>query len=121
MIKTIICDIDGVIFKYSSNGTDAIINENPVLLPGVKEQFNEWEMAGHKIILITGRRESIRERTEATLCDFGIPFDILLMGYADRGRVLINDIGGKGQCKAHAVSILRDGGFTEVEWKEVGL
>jgi len=120
-MKTIICDIDGVIFKYSPNGTDAIINENPVLLPGVKEQFNEWEKAGHKIILITGRRESVREWTEATLCDFGIPFDVLLMGYTDRGRVLINDIGGKGHCKAHAVSIPRDEGFTEVEWKEVGL
>ena len=120
-MKTIICDIDGVIFKFSPKGTDAIINENPVLLPGVKEQFNKWEMAGHKIILITGRRESIREWTEATLCDFGIPFDVLLMGYADRGRVLINDVGGKGQCKAHAVSIPRDEGFEKFDWSEVKL
>ena len=120
-MKTIICDIDGVIFKYSPNGTDAIINEKPVLLPGVKEQFNEWEKAGHKIILITGRRESVREWTEATLCAFGIPFDVLLMGYTDRGRVLINDVGGKGQCKAHAVSLPRDEGFEKFDWSEVKL
>ena len=120
-MKTIICDIDGTIFKYSSDGTYHIINENPVLLPGVKEQFNKWEMAGHKIILITGRRESIREWTEAALCDFGIPFDVLLMGYTDRGRVLINDVGGKGQCKAHAVSIPRDEGFEKINWSEVKL
>ena len=66
-MKTIICDIDGVIFKYSSKGTDAIMNKDPILLPGVKEQFNKWEMAGHKIVLITGRRESTRNWTEATL------------------------------------------------------
>jgi len=120
-MKTIICDIDGVIFKYSPKGTDAIMNENSVLLPGVKEQFNEWEKAGHKIILITGRRESVRNQTEFILCDFGIPFDVLLMGYTDKGRVLINDVGGKGQCKAHAVSIPRDEGFEKINWSEVKL
>ena len=66
-MKTIICDIDGTIFKYSPNGHDAIANEDPELLPGAKEKFTAWEMAGHRIVLITGRRESVRELTEATL------------------------------------------------------
>ena len=120
-MKTIICDIDGVIFKYSPNGTDAIINERPVLLPGVKEQFNEWEKAGHKIILITGRRESERKRTQYELNRFHIPYDMLIMGFADTGRVLINDIGSHGQYKAHAVSLPRDQGFNEYDWNKVGL
>ena len=120
-MKTIICDIDGTIFKYSPRGTDQIVNEDPILLPGVVEQFHEWEMKGCRIILITGRRESLREYTEACLTDFGIPFDVLLMGYADTGRVLINDINWKGKIKAHCVNLVRDEGFVDRDFKEVGL
>ena len=46
---------------------------------------------------------------------------MLIMGFADTGRVLINDIGKQGQCKAHAVSLPRDQGFNEYDWGEVGL
>ena len=120
-MKTIICDIDGTIFKYSPNGHDAIANEEPVLLPGVKEHFKRWENTGHRIILITGRRESERTRTEEELRYFHIPYDMLIMGFADTGRVLINDIGGQGQCKAHAVSLPRNQGFDKFDWQEVGL
>ena len=120
-MKTIICDIDGTIFKYSPNGHDAIANGEPEILPGVKERFNSWEMAGHRIILMTGRRESVRELTEATLVDFGIPFDTLLMGHADSGRILINDVGGSGNCKAHSISIPRDEGFNQTNWENIGL
>ena len=41
------------------------------------------------------------------------------MGYADSGRVLINDEGSK--TKAHAVSLERDKGFKEYDWRKVGL
>ena len=120
-MKTIICDIDGTIFKYSRQGTYAIVNEDPIPLPGVVNQFNEWEMQGCKIILITGRRESLREHTEACLTDYGIPFDILLMGYADTGRVLINDKNSKGKIKGHVVNLERDVGMKWTNWEEVGL
>ena len=88
-MKTIICDIDGTIFQYSPEGTAQIVQENPTLLPGVLQKFNEWEMKGCRIILITGRRESLREHTEACLTDFGIPFDILIMGFADTVECLL--------------------------------
>ena len=120
-MKTIVCDIDGTIFKYSPNGHDAIANDEPELLPGVKERFTAWEMSGHRIILITGRRESVRDITEATLVDYGIPFDTLLMGHADSGRILINDVGKQGNCKAHAVSLERDLGMDKEDWSKVGL
>ena len=121
-MKTIICDIDGTIFKYSPKGTAEIISEEPILLPGVVEKFNEWEMKGCRIILITGRRESLREHTEACLTECGIPFDVLLMGYADTGRVLINDINWKGKVKAHAVNLKRDEGFRNIDdWSDVDL
>ena len=118
-MKTIICDIDGTIVEYMGAGHIAIIENEHQILPGVREMFRAWECAGHRIILITGRRESVRERTESELRRLGIPFDMLLMGYADSGRILINDIGSK--VKAHAVNVTRDAGWNEVDWAEVGL
>ena len=118
-MKTIICDIDGTITKYMGGGHLAIRNQEHEVLPGVVEKFRKWEAQGHRIILITGRRESVRVTTECELERLGIPLDILLMGYADSGRVLINDIGSK--IKAHAVNVERDAGFVDTDWGEVGL
>ena len=121
-MKTIICDIDGTILRYNAGGHDAIANEEAELLPRVKERFKAWENAGHRIIIMTGRRESVRDITEATLVDLGIPFDTLLMGHADTGRILINDVGQRGNCKAHAISLGRDAGMIDNEqFEKVGL
>ena len=51
----------------------------------------------------------------------GIPFDILIMGFADTGRVLINDINWQGKVKAHAVNLQRDEGFENVDWEKYEL
>ena len=117
-MKTIICDIDGTIFKYQG-GTPEVTNNRVEPLPGVIKQMNQWEMEGCRIILITGRRESLRKKTENDLQRFGIPYDVLLMGYADSGRVLINDEGSR--IKAHSVSIPRDNEFKDYDWREAGL
>ena len=113
--KTIFCDIDGTLVKYTGEGHLGIMNTEHELLPGVYKRMRKWEVLGHRIILITGRRESIRERTESELRRLGIPFDILLMGYADSGRILINDVGLK--VKAHAVNVPRDMGWENADWK----
>ena len=118
-MKTIICDIDGTITEYMGGGHTAIMENEHQILPGVRERFRSWEAQGHRIILITGRRESVRERTESELRRLGIPFDTLLMGHADSGRILINDIGF--QVKAHAVNIPRDEGWDNADWGEVDL
>ena len=118
-MKTIICDIDGTITEYMGGGHTAIIENEHQILPGVRERFRSWEAQGHRIILITGRRESVRERTESELRRLGIPFDILLMGYADSGRILINDVGPR--VKAHAVNVPRDEGWDDADWDEVDL
>ena len=118
-MKTIICDIDGTLTKYMGGGHKAIIENEHEVLPGVVDMMRHWESQGHRIILITGRRESVRERTESELRRLGIPFDILLMVYADSGRVLINDIGFR--VKAHAVNVTRDAGWTDIDWKSVDL
>ena len=117
-MKTVICDIDGTIFKYLG-GTPDVTKGEALPLPGVIEQLNQWELEGSKIILITGRRESLRNKTENDLQRHGIPYDLLLMGYADSGRVVINDEGSK--VKAHSVSLPRDEGFAVYDWREVGL
>ena len=118
-MKTIICDIDGTLVKYTGEGHLGIVNKEHELLPGVYDRMRKWEAQGHRIIIITGRRESVRERTESELRRLGIPFDILLMGYADSGRILINDVGLR--VKAHAVNVPRDVGWDEADWGEVDL
>ena len=117
-MKTIICDIDGTIVKYHKNYLN-MLTKGHIPLPGVIQRMNNWEKIGHKIILITGRRENLREITERELTNLGVPFDYLIMGCADQGRVLINDEGSK--VKAHAVSLKRDEGFDNYDWSEVGL
>jgi phosphoglycolate phosphatase-like HAD superfamily hydrolase len=120
-MKTVIVDIDGTLTKYMNGGHKAIMHQDHEALPGVVEKMREWESLGHRIVLMTGRRESVRQRTEDELRRLGIPFDQLLMGHADTGRILINDIGNKGNTKCHAIPVQRDGGFEKTNWKVCGL
>ena len=119
-MKTVICDIDGTLLDYLHDKSAEERGEH-IPLPGAVEKMRQWEVMGCRIIIITGRRESERARTVAELEKARIPYDTLLMGYADSGRVLINDVGKHGNCKAHAVSLPRDQGFNEYDWSEVGL
>jgi|TARA_R110000744_G_scaffold87480_6_gene170769 hypothetical protein len=118
-MKTIICDIDGTLLNYLHD--KPLVYRDHVALPGAVEKMRSWEAKGHRIIIITGRRESERAKTVVELEQARIPYDMLLMGFADTGRVLINDVGSKGNCKAHAVSLPRDEGFDEYDWTQVGL
>ena len=121
-MKTIICDIDGTLLDYQHDTLPhSGHTRDHIALPGVVKKMRQWEVQGCRIIIITGRRESERARTEKDLRYHNIPYDMLIMGFADTGRVLINDVGGKGECKAHAVSLPRDQGFDEFDWSEVGL
>jgi len=117
-MKTIICDIDGTLVAHMKDAK-GITSKLHQELPGVVERMNRWENQGCRIILITGRRENLRRITEKALTSLGIPFDMLLMGFADTGRVLINDEGS--YTKAHAVSLKRDAGFDDFNWETVGL
>jgi len=88
--KTIFCDIDGTLIKHHGNLTKAMQNPGE-LLEGTIETLNNWEKKGYKIILTTGRKESMRACTEKLLFDLGIFYDYLLMGIGGGERVLIND------------------------------
>ena len=116
---TIFSDIDGTIWKHeydvrhSMNGTQR-------LLAGVFDSFLDWHRQGFKIILTTGRPESLREETERQLRELGIFYNQLVMDCGPGPRVLINDMEERSTetkftSKAHAVSLIRDHGMENVK------
>lgn len=88
--RTIICDIDGVIFRYYGGIHEQHLKK-PYVLPGVRKKFKEWDIEGCHIILMTGRRVSVRKETEKQLSEAGVFYDELVMGVGGGVRVLIND------------------------------
>jgi hypothetical protein len=115
MKKTIFLDIDGCIFKHKGN-LSAQILQSEELLDGVLDKLNEWDAEGHKIILLTGRKESMRKFTEEQLIKHGIYYDQLVMGLNRGERVLINDIKPNNTMRvACAIEIPRNEGLTSIK------
>jgi len=110
--KTIICDIDGCILQHMGS-LYKMQTDPPILLNGVKEKFDEWDKKAYKIVLLTGRKESMREITEKQLRSHGLFWDVLVMGATRGQRVLINDLkpssDGPTAC---AVNLIRDEGLS---------
>jgi mannose-6-phosphate isomerase len=109
--KTVFCDIDGTLLKHHG---DAIANASsvPEILPGVLKSLQEWERRNYKIVLITGRKESQRNITEATLQSLHIPYDHLLMGLPNGDRVIVNDRKPNAtRPSAYAISPARNAGL----------
>jgi len=109
--KTIFCDIDGTIWKHQ--GDVSLQNsQNNILLPNIKKAICEWESKCYKIILTTGRKESLRSITESELTRLGIVYDQLIMGIGGGDRILINDRkpnGVKNTC--YALNVVRNNGI----------
>ena len=86
------------------------------LLPGTLEKLWAWDARGHKIILTTARKESLRARTERELEELGIIYDQLIMGLTSGPRYLINDVpdGHEGK-KAIEINLPRNQGIRGVE------
>jgi ribonucleotide monophosphatase NagD (HAD superfamily) len=112
--KTIILDIDGVIFKHLGAGLSQQL-ESCQVLPGVINFFNDQEKQGNGILLLTARKESHRAETEAQLRNAGLFWDLLVMGAAPGPRVLINDVKGRfTENTATAINVLRNEGLENV-------
>jgi uncharacterized HAD superfamily protein len=90
MKKTLFIDIDGTLVRHKGNLSNVYLEE-PELLPGVIDKLNKWNADGHKIILTTGRPESMRKITNEQLEKFGIFYDQLIMGLTRGERIVIND------------------------------
>jgi hypothetical protein len=119
--KTIFCDIDGtLVFQFPFDEFD----ENKVeVLPGVAEKFKEWKDEDHYIVLTTARPEEMREGTIKQMELAGIHFNQLVMGIGREERYLINNSEKLTPevSRAIGISVKRDGGFTDIDFKSIGL
>ena len=105
--KTIFCDIDGTLWNHVGGVPDQATCKSHELLPNTKEAIDRWDRLGYRIILTTGRKESLRPKTENELLRLGM-FDKLIMGLGG-GAELINDRkpnGDKNTC--YAVNVVRN-------------
>ena len=113
--KTVICDIDGTLIHH--NPPSVLANEShiPELLEGTIDKLNEWERNGYNIILLTGRKESMRRVTEKQLSQLGIYYDQLIMGVGGGPRYLINDYKPDRTEAAFAINVERNKGIREIK------
>ena len=113
---TIFCDIDGTLIKHAHPSEAAKNNYKATLLEGTIEKLLEWERKGYRIILTTGRKESMRPQTIKQLQEVGIVYDLLVMGFGSGPRYLINDRRPEnGQDSAFAVNVDRNEGIKNID------
>ena len=114
--KTIFCDIDGTLIKHHGS-LSAQVNKKPEILEGTLKKFDEWDRMCYNIILVTGRKESLRKFTEGQLASLGIVYDQLIMGLGGGPRYLINDLKPHKpeMTTAVAINLPRNKGIGDVE------
>jgi len=109
--KTIFCDIDGTLWTHQGDLFSQGKGNN-TLLPFATEAITEWERRGYTIILVTGRKESMRRVTEAELQRLGIVYDQLIMGLGGGDRIIVNDRKyGSSRNTCFAVNVARNKGI----------
>ena len=113
-MKTLFIDIDGTILKHQGTFSEISMKE-ATLLPDARDRLNEWCSKEYKIILTTGRRESMRKTTELQLGRLGIPYDQLVMGLSKGNRIVVNDRRPNGDDTAFAINVNRDYGLGDIE------
>jgi len=119
--KTLFIDLDGTILKHAHSISSAL-ESSPILLPGVREKLNEWDSSGYKIILVTARKESTRQKTQNQLQELGVAWDYLIMGVGTGERILINDkLTTDSNDRAISLNVITDIGFNTISWSDYGL
>jgi hypothetical protein len=113
--KTIFCDIDGTLMIHFTPDFTAREDFTPSLLEGTLEKLNEWDKKGYIIVLVTARRESMREITRKQLSRLGIFYDQLIMGISSGQRVLINDVKSDGNDTAISFNLKRNEGIKNIK------
>lgn len=113
--KTILIDIDGVLFRQDNFWPDIEKINQP--LPGAKEKLTEWHMRGYRIVLLTARPEPRRQLTVRQLDEAHFLYDHLIMGLPTGQRVLINDFKPEQADleMAIAINLIRDEGMERLE------
>lgn len=106
--KTWIFDLDGtlVIHNGYKNGGD-------VLLPGVKEFFNERISPNDYVLILTARSIEFKKETESFLLKNGIFYDRILYNLPVGERILFNDKKPKDDMiTAYCFNLERNGGLS---------
>jgi len=113
---TIFLDIDGtILYQYSNDPLDIILDRKPQALPCVITKLNEWHSKEYKIILTSCRPEGARERTIEQLHEVGIyHYDKLILGLPFGDRVLINDSPNEDIARALAYPVNRNEGLVNI-------
>ncbi len=112
--KTIFLDIDGTLINHTNILTEQL--KDAQLLDGTIEKLIEWDRKGYNIILTTGRRESMRAKTEEQLSNLGIFYDKLIMGIGGGSRIIINDRKpNSSDDTCFAINIDRNKGIKNIE------
>lgn len=110
---TVILDLDGTLLKHHGSLSKQVTM--PIcLLPEARRKLDLWERQGCHIIILTGRKETMREVTVAQLETAGIVYDQLVMGCGGGVRHLVNDRKPNGQDTAFAHNVDRNGGLGNV-------
>lgn len=113
---TIFCDLDGVLISNKGDLNAQLELGYIDLLDGTIDKLKEWERKGYRIIITTGRKESMRNKTIQQLEKLGIFYDLLIMGIGGGVRVLINDLKeGSEQPTAIAINPERNKGIKDIE------
>lgn len=114
--KTILIDIDGVIFKQGSTWPAQLCFDDAVPNPGVRDKLTLWHMQGHRIVLLTARPAAYRYRTERQLENAGLLYHEVVYDLPTGTRILINDAKPEeaDTPTAVAVNLDRDAGLEGV-------
>jgi hydroxymethylpyrimidine pyrophosphatase-like HAD family hydrolase len=113
---TIFCDIDGTLVKHNAPVVTAKTNFKLEILPGTLEKLLDWDKKGYNIILISGRRESMRRETEKQLSKLGIIYDQLVLGIGGGMRYIINDRKPNSEKDyAHSINLDRNTGIKDLD------
>ena len=115
--KTLFCDIDGTLIVHRD--PTKIACSTAQLLDGTLDALREWDRLGYNIILTTGRKESLRAKTEKELSEVGVIYDQLVMGLGGGDRILINDKKPCGRNTAWTITLSRDEGLKNTNYENL--
>ena len=115
--RTYFIDIDGTLVQHAMKGQAD--NVTTSRLPGAKDFIDRLLAAGHRVILTTGRRKTLRLETEQQLSDAKIAYDELIMDLPPGIRIVVNDAKPDVPVTAYGITVPRNQGCLDiVRWEE---
>lgn len=88
---TIVCDLDGVVFKNQSRYFPPLWNEPAEPIDANVAVLRDWQKRGAQLVFVTARPGRYRERTESDLAHLGLKAHALIMDCHHGRRFLVND------------------------------